>query len=145
MRAYGIVYYFRTYLAKECFIHENRDNPKIVYPRIAGTVEFNESVDQRFPLFIIRKQLYLEGFKHNIDTTIQRIMVSQFLPHLKKWASLRLEIVIHVQGGSYIIHAHENCRSSGLSQIFVLPDITKASATSAVHLRNRCNSLEGYE
>jgi hypothetical protein len=54
--------------------------------------------DQRFPLFIIRKQLYLEGFKHNIDTTIQRIMVSQFLPHLKKWASLRLEIVIHEQG-----------------------------------------------
>ena len=67
------------FLFKCCFLN-----------KITGIVEFDEGIDQSFPLFIIWKQLYLESFKHNIDTLIQYIRLSQFLPPLKRWASLRL-------------------------------------------------------
>ena len=58
--------------------------------KITGTVEFDEGIDQRFLLFIIWKQFYLEGFKHNIDTAIQYITVSQFLSILKDWSFLAI-------------------------------------------------------
>jgi len=65
------------------------------YPgnKVAGTVEFDEGINQCSLLFIMGKQFYLKGLKHNIDIYTQYIRVSQFLPHLKRWASLRLEIV----------------------------------------------------